>query len=308
MPRTLFTLFGLPVTAYALGMTLALLLAAGAWLLHARRQGIPARAAEAFLLLALPLGLLLARLAYVLIRLPFFIGRGDLLALRFWQGGATLWGALAGFFLAGLLAAKANRLAAGKLLDAAAPAGLLLLALGRLCEGLAGQGFGEEAPPQLSFFPLAVQNQWGEWRWAVFLLAGCAALAFVWLVARTRGLRLGGRALLALMLVCASQIFFESFREDEFLRWGFVRAGQLVPALILFGLLLWGLRHRPGLWPWPRHQAIAGFALLILVITACEFALDKTTLSSLLIYGLMLLSVLGLFHLTRRVALGAPRA
>ena len=215
MPGALFHLLGLPVTAYALGMAASLLLSAALLLLCAGRAGIPPKTAETFLLLALPLGLIAARLDYVLVRLPFFLGRGDGLAFRFWQGGTTLWGALAGFLLAARLSARLEHMETGRLLDAFAPAGLTLLALGRFCEGLAGQGFGEEALPQLSFFPFAVPNEWGEWRWAVFLLSGLAALLFILPVLRAKGLQPGGRARLALILVCAFQILFESFREDE---------------------------------------------------------------------------------------------
>ena len=306
MPGALFYLLGLPVTAYALGMAASLLLSAALLLVCAGRAGIPQKTAETFLLLALPLGLIAARLAYVLVRLPFFLDRGDGLAFRFWQGGTTLWGALAGFLLAAWLTARLEHMETGRLLDAFAPAGLLLLALGRFCEGLAGQGFGEEALPQLSFFPFAVPNEWGEWRWAVFLLSGLAALLFILPVLRAKGLQPGGRAKLALILVCAFQILFESFREDEFLRWGFVRAGQLIPAGILLLVMLSGLYGRDrGRWQGPPHQALAVFVMLTLVAAACEYALDKTAISALLIYLVMLLAALGMYALARHAALEA---
>lgn len=305
MDGAVFRLLGLPVTAYALAMAFSVVASMVFAAVCVRRAGFSHRTTETFFLAAVPLCLLLARLAYVLIRLPFFLDRPDGLAFRPWQGGYTLWGALAGFPLAGLLAAKRNGVHAAGLMDTLAPAGLLALALGRFCEGLAGQGFGEEASPGLHFFPFAVINAWGEWRWAVFMLEGFAALLFILIVLRERSLSPGGRARLALILVCAFQILLESFREDEFLRWGFVRAGQMIPALTLFCLLAYALFiRRAGDWRAPRHLALTGFLLLAALVAALEFALDKTTLSVYLIYVLMLAAVTGMYALARKAAVG----
>lgn len=296
---TLFHLAGLPVTAYALGMAGSVLISAIVLWHGFSRNGLQKPVAERLLLIALPLCLLLGRLFYVLIRAPFFLSRGDGLAYRLYQGGTTVWGALAGLLLAALLVSRWEGIRPKKLLDAIAPAALLMLALGRFCEGLAGQGFGEEASQALSFFPFAVGNEWGEWRWAIFMVEGAAALVFLLLILRVK--TPGSRVALALALLCASQILFESLREDEFLRWGFVRAGQVMAALFLFAQLLHGL-YASARWSAPRHLAVAAFALLLLVVAAVEYALDKTGISTLLLYGLMSLAVLGLFALVRRAS------
>ena len=305
MNAVIFHILGLPVTAYALAMAFSLAVSLAFASFCARREGIYPKAADTFLLAAIPLCLLMARLAYVLVRLPFFLERPDGLAFRLWQGGYTLWGAMAGFLLAGHLTAKISCLSAPGLLDAMAPAGLLFLALGRFCEGLAGQGFGEEAALGFHFFPFAVRNVWGEWRWAVFMLEGLAAIAFVVIVLRKKSFRRGSKVHLALVLVCAFQILFESFREDEFLRWGFVRSGQLIPAVILFGMLIMSLyAKKTNRWHAPRHLAVAGFLLLAALVAALEFALDKTALNICLIYGLMLAAVVSMYALVRKAAAG----
>ena len=304
MGEPLFHVLGLPVTAYAAGMALSAL--AGVLYLRHRfgRLGLGAERAEALALLALPLCLLLARAAYVLIRLNYYLERGGGAALRLWEGGYAAAGAAAGFLLAVWLAGRRFRVRPGRLADAAAPAGLLFLALARFCEGLAGQGFGQEVPPGFAFFPLAVGNEYGEWRWAVFLLEGAAALLFLALARRREGtLREGGLARYALLLVLSFQILFESLREDEVLSWGFVRVHQLLSAAGLFALMAEGLfRRAPGAWRAPRHLAVAAFFLLLLLVVALEFALDKTTLDTRLIYALMLLACLGL---SRTVAIAA---
>ena len=142
--NTLFSIGAVSVTAYALGMALSLAACAVLVFVCFLKAGLPRIMAERFLLLALPLGYVLARLSYVLLRLPYFLERGDGLALRLWQGGYTLWGVLAALVLAGLITAKGHRASFGKTMDALAAPSLLLLALGRFSEGLAGMALGRK--------------------------------------------------------------------------------------------------------------------------------------------------------------------
>lgn len=306
MNDALFSLLGLPVTAHGLGAAIALSACAILLLVHFQKSGLGQRTGEVFLLMALPLCLLLARTAFVLARVYFFLERADGLAFRLYQGGYTIWGALPGFLLAGLLSARACGQKAARVLDAAAPLGLLSIALLRFLEGLSQQGYGQEVGlPFLRFFPFAVMNEYGEMRHAVFVLEGLAALLFALWCWRFRPRRPGDSTRLALILFCAFQLLFESFREDEYLSWGFVRVGQLFSALTLFFLLLGGLfaRGHQGSHRAPRHLLVTGFALLILLIIAIEFALDKTTLPTLLLYAVMSGACLGLFAITRAAAL-----
>ena len=307
MNRTLLSLFGLPITAYALGMTLSAALVIAFVFLHSNRYGLKLWVTETFILMAIPLCLLLARLVYVLARLDFFLERGEGMALRLWQGGYTLWGAIPGFLLAGILTARLAGLKSSNLLDILTPAGLLMLALGRFCEGLSGQGFGEESSTKLSFFPFAVVNEYGEWRWAIFMLEGMAALLFMLILFKEKNLYPGGVLRHALTLLCASQILFESLREDEFLRWGFVRLGQLLPAILLLLLMITASKKAGEDRRVPIPFAGSMFAFLILLVIALEFAFDKTSLGTGLIYAAMLLAVIGLYAIVRAAGLTKRR-
>ena len=87
------------------------------------------------------------------------------------------------------------------------------------------------------------------------------------------------------------------------MRWGFVRVGQLIPVAVLLYLLVDALYwRRDAAWRLPRHWAIVLFAGMVAVLVALEFALDKTSLDSYLLYGTMLLMVAGLYALVRRTA------
>lgn len=305
MSAPVFFALGLPVTAYALGFAASLLLSSLLMMRGLKRAGYAPAAGETFLLAAVPLGLLLSRLFYVLIRLDFFLGWGGNLAFRLWQGGFSFWGLPLALLLALLAAARLNRASPARLADSVIPYALLLLALGRLCEGLAGQGFGREAGPALAFFPFSVVNEYGEWRYAVFLLESLGALLILLLVNRARGGQEGDRARLALVLYCACQLVFESLRQDEVLAWGFVRASQFFSALALLLMMVSGLyRGRRNAWRAPAHLALALFFLLILLVAGLEYAIDKTGLSLGLIYALMALAAAGLGLLGTRAATG----
>lgn len=150
-------------------------------------------------------------------------------------------------------------------------------------------------------------NEYGEWRWAIFMLEGLAALVFMLIVLNVKGRPPGGMTRLALTLLCASQILFESLREDEFLRWGFLRLGQLLPALILLFLLLTAPKKAGESRRLPLPLASAVFTFLILVVIALEFSLDKTALATGFIYAAMTLAVLGIYAIVRSAGLTKRR-
>ena len=182
MMHVLFSLFGMPVTAYALCLAaaaaLGLLLLVGVQ----KKHGLRRDTAEIFALLALPLGLVGARLFYCLCRLDFYIEMGPMEMLRWWHGGYALWGAVGGAMLAALLTAKITKQSPVKLLDALAAPAALTIALGRLAEAFNGEGIGrmidtETIPALLQKFPFAVPHpQWEEPCWAIFMLEALAAL------------------------------------------------------------------------------------------------------------------------------------
>lgn len=307
MSEPLFYIGAFLVTAYGLGLFLSVGLVSVPACFHMKKQGFAPAVLETFLLFVLPLAVLLGRAMYVLIRLDFFLSWEGDLALRFWQGGYSVWGVILAFLLSGVLAAKALRLKPSALLDALAPFGLLTLALARLMDGFIGQGFGQIAPDFLSFFPVSVVNEYGEWRYAVFILEGAAALLFAYLITGSKAAP-GGKARLALILFCAFQILFESLREDEVLSWGFVKASQLFSAVTLYLLLIEGLYLRgESAWKAPRHLAQAVFFLLIFVIVGLEFAIDKTTIDINLIYLVMTAVCVGLCLLVRHCAINREK-
>ena len=240
------------------------------------------------------LGVVFAKLVYYLAMIDFMVMSGWLKSLvDINMGTFSYYGGVAGFCLGIVLSARLTHRKPTDLLNAYAPAGLLLAALARFGEvvldgvGIRDMLYWEH--PEHCFFPLAVSNEWGEWLYAVFMLEGFLTLGVlllcVTLLKKERFLR-------SLFYLCLIQILCESLRSDSF-TWLFVKVEQLLCMLVLAGVLFVyclrtrGVRHR---WlPFLICFPIAGIFVLL------EFALNgKIPFHHGLCYAIM---VAGLFVL-----------
>lgn len=273
---------------------LAVSLSALVCLLFAGRQmrakALKPQTLSIFAVWCLPLSFLCARLVYCLICYDGFARSGVGYFFDFTAGGYTLWGAILGGCIAAALTARQTRQSCARIADACAAPTALLIALGRLAEGLVGQGYGWYVEdwfdpmngmslfhPQefgaLLRFPFAVEDMYGEWCWAIFVLEALFALIICMLLVRDHPARPGATALYGLLLLSASQILCESLRQDAVLRFGFVRINQLICAVVIAALLIAGcLRVRNV-----RQILIAacGTIACIAVVIIMEFALEK---------------------------------
>lgn len=287
----LFSVFGRPVTAYAL--CLALAAGIGLWLFAVRgkKQGIPGPVLWHAALLSVPFGLIGARVFYCVCMLNFYAEMGFDAALRLWEGGYALWGAVGGVTLAAVIAAKTGKQPAGKLLDALAPSAALVIGLMRLAEYFSGEGVGLYVEDEaFCRFPLAVCNQYGEWHFAIFLLEALAALVIFAVLLRSKR-KNGDLARLFLLLYCACQIVLESMRRDNYLRWLFVRVSQLTSVLVIAGMMIaavirWA-RNKEA-----RHMTGKQIVLCWAVVLACagicvalEFSVDGKILPDIPVWA-----------------------
>lgn len=293
------SLSGGAVTLYALLMVLGGI-AAALNVIAPARSGVKRGQAALLCILSAFLGVFLGRLIYCAVQADwiFYDPLGEYLGLSPFfdlaQGNVSMPGVLAGCMLSALLAASAFKGKAYFFLDAAALPGVFLFAFARLIEPLSGQGFGDVVEAeQWQFFPVMLENG----AFAVCFLEALLALAagvtaWAW---RKKLRRRGSLFLTVLTLLSAGQIIPESLRRDEFLTiFTFARVNQIAFALFLgLALLLALLRGKKrGL---STGKAVLEFALLLLgvgVLIAGEFALDKTFISHLLIYAVMLLTLI----------------
>lgn len=238
------------------------------------------------MLWCIPSALLGARALYVLLRPGYYLfDAGPLSALRLWEGGFLLWGAVLGAMAAACLLARKKKADALALLDGMAVPGLCMIALCRLAERFAGEGLGAWIEnPAFARFPFVVMNDYGEWQLAVFLFEAAYALLMTVPVLRARAGK-GERIAAALVLYSCGQIVFESLRMDSCLRIGFVRVSQVIAALAVLAVTAWRFAKSGG-----RRAALKGCILplaCIALIGGVEWALDKTQVSNILLYAVM---------------------
>lgn len=301
MTDTLFTVLGLPVTGFGLGMAGALLVALGVELAWCKARGVSYGVFIRFAALAVPLTLLCSRLLFVLAESTYYLTTlsNPALALRFWDGGYSLVGALLGMLLAAWAAEKLLRVPRRLLMDGLAlalPAGILVE---RLCETGTGMGMGKTiATPALLF--LGVEDTFtGEWVHPVYLyeaaLAGIVGLGLLVWVLRRRGDTGAPGDLCGLFLLFfgVTQIVMECLRNDLHMVVHFVPVQQVVELLMVLAVLLrWqrrfsrvpGMKKGRTLWVWPVALVCVGVAV------AMEFLVDRGP-DKLLYYSVMSLCV-----------------
>ncbi len=295
----------------------------------ARRAKLKKGTSVTLAALLLPLGLVFARAFYVLVRWNFFIDGGmqDEILQPWWHltsdgtiwqgGGYALWGAMLGGIIAVLLAAKVTKQPVSALFDACAAPAALMIALCRFAEyPFSGQGIGPNIEPDsfLARFPFSVQNEWGDWMLAVFILEGLFALIVAVVLLRTR--RSGGnRARLFVILYSAGQVLFEYLRQDQYLRWSFVRVSQLTAVLVLLGMMIAAMirgrlsdapRTSRSRWhPWEQLAVFMNGAGLVIMM---EFANDKwPTLPNWACYAIIAEGCLLIGYSAYRVCIGYPK-
>ena len=305
----LFFVGSLPVTAYALCLATALGIGLIVLCFSCKKARLPKDAASLIAVLALPLGLIGARLFYVTARIGDYLDWGRASIFRLWDGGYAIWGAIGGAALAGVLAARRLRIPISETLDAMAAPGALTVCLCRLAEYFSGEGVGPLVEEETFwFFPLSIYRaDYDEWYYAIFMAEALAALVIFLILLRSSRWR-GERAKRFLILYSACQVLLESLRRDSYLRWLFVRVSQLTAVLVMTGLILFSLVR---LWKQPsvfkRKLLLFGvFALCVGVCVALEFAVDKAAeLPNWLCYSLLAAACAGLGVTAHKIVLGS---
>jgi phosphatidylglycerol:prolipoprotein diacylglycerol transferase len=238
----LFGISGLNIAWYgviiACGLVLGILLAS----MRARRRGWSADLPLDFILLAVPLAIIGARLYYVAFEWDYFAANpARIIAIN--TGGLAIYGAVIGGFLAAFLFSKAAKFPFLKLIDLVIPSLILGQAIGRWGNFINQEAFGALVTnPTLQFFPLAVYiESLGEWHQATFFYESFsnAILLVVTLLLGRKGVRDG--TLLATYFIGygIARAVIEGLRTDSLYLFGSVRISQVLSVvLVLVGIFL----------------------------------------------------------------------
>ncbi|GEM_PF-1672668 len=270
-----------------------------AW--QVKRQGLKSETVGLLAVLAIPFGVLGGRAVYCLCRFTWFMEQGMGWFFRLTEGGFMMYGALLGVLLAGFLVSKITHQSAASILDAVAAPGLVTYSLGRMADLLCGQGYGwpiedwfsvEAFDPEeytgmsvfhledVSFFeglPFSVEDgYYGNFRWAVSLWIGVLGLVLVVILLRARFKREGSRSIFCITLLACLTVLLESMRQDDLMRWGVVRAGQIFSAVLL-ALLLVVCQVRMQPRPGAKTICLEWVSLLggMGLVMVAEFMLEK---------------------------------
>ena len=248
--RVAFSILGFPIYWYGLLIAAGLLLGVLCASTREKKLGLKKDTTLDFLLLALPLALVGARVYYVAFTWENYAGN-PLSVFNLREGGLAIYGGVIGGALAALFFSRRKNTPFLALADLCAPGLALGQAVGRW-----GNFFNQEAygaaleNPALQFFPAAVLIEAdGMWHAATFFYES------VWCLLTAAALLLGERMscfrrrgdLFAgyLFLYAAERVVVEGLRTDS-LMLGSIRVSQLLSGVVMLGLLLWLLLRRPN--------------------------------------------------------------
>lgn len=246
-------------------------------------------------LLSVPLGIIGARLYYVLLSLDQFRSN-PISVLYIWEGGIAIYGAVIGGLLGVVFYAKHKKLSLMRILDMVAPGLILAQAIGRW-----GNYFNQEAygplveNPALQFFPLSVliaQGESASWHMATFFyesLWNVVVFLLLWFCFRKRSKRSGDVFLWYMVLYGGGRFWIEGLRTDS-LMMGSLRFSQVLSVCMMLGVgLAFMLRA--------ERKALPESALLLVLSAA------RLCIRPFFPYGIFLLAALYvvlLFRLERK--------
>ncbi|HSK68831.1 MAG TPA: prolipoprotein diacylglyceryl transferase family protein [Candidatus Limnocylindria bacterium] len=282
------------VRVYVYGIALMLGCWAGlAVLFTLSRRSLKERNAAAWAgALALPLGLLFARLAFCLLDPNFrpFLNLRNVLDLR--TGGLSMYGAMAGMGLAAWLGARIGGVKPLRMLDLACAAFLAFLIPARLGEGFTSLGISRPLTTGLLDNTFLAQRDAYDAYLRTWLLEAVVALGLLLLLLAS--LRRNPRPGRALMLFCllygAAQTLMESLRFDGHMRFSFIGVQQVLSAALFLGaLVVLGVRalRRGKAGPLPI-AGIAAAPVIAAALVGVEFLIDRSGMGKLASYALFL--------------------
>ncbi len=222
--------------SYSAWMSLAVIGGLGLTWLQAKRRGLPPAQTLDVALVALAVGVIGARLGYVVLHWVYFQQHfGE--AIRWWRGGLDWHSGLMAGLLGTVIYGRYKQLPVRQVLDAYAPGLAVGCALGWLACHTAGCAYGIPVWPDqpLWFLAADLPDSLGiqEPRVAVQLLgAGWAAIVLLgigaWLVVGRHGSTPGARFALFMCLYSAGMFALGFVRGDEMTRLGSLRLDQWV--------------------------------------------------------------------------------
>ncbi len=251
---------------YSLLITLGVVFAVFLSIREEKRIGLPKDTILDLSLWIIPIGIVGARLYYVLFSWQQFSGN-PVSVLYIWEGGIAIYGAVISGFLTALFFCKMRKLPLLQICDIIAPGLVLAQSIGRWGNYFNMEAYGPAVRNlSLCFFPLCVlipSAGGNEWHLATFFYESiCDFLIFLFLMfARRKWLRKQGDVFCFYVLFYGTvRLFIEELRTDSLYMHSDIRISQLLScAACLFVHFVFLRRLR-----FSRIRRIPRFLMLIL--------------------------------------------
>lgn len=222
---------------YGVLITLGVILAIALCTREEKRLQLPQDTVIDMAFWAIPLGIIGARIYYVIFNWQFFAD-DPLSALRIWEGGIAIYGAVIGGLLGVLIFSRIRKLNPFILTDMIVPGLALAQGIGRWGNYFNMEAYGREIThPAWQFFPAGVQIPNGTsytWHMATFFYESCwdiAVFAALWFIIRKRSQHPGTLTLWYLLLYGIGRFFIEGLRTDS-LMLGQLRVSQMLSLIL----------------------------------------------------------------------------
>ena len=247
-PRVAFYLFdenGIAIHWYGIIIACSLIVGVFLGVREAKRRGFRSEMILDFLLIAIPLCIICARIYYIVPMWPEYAGN-VLKIFAVWEGGLAIYGAVIGGVLAALIFYKWRKVSIGEILDIAAPSIIIGQAIGRWGNFVNQEAFGPVVTdPAWQYFPYAVHIDRpvidgvlypaGYYMATFFYESIWNLLAFLVLMLLRKKIKVrGGIFALYLVFYGFGRFWIEQLRTDS-LRFGDVRISQWLSAALVLG-------------------------------------------------------------------------
>ena len=312
-------LLGLHIPWYSLLMMIAVAVGIALAVREERRLRLPKDTILNLSLLAIPLGVVGARLYYVAFTWSRY--ENNLLEIfRLWNGGLAIYGAVLGGLVAVVIYGRFAKVSVAALVDACAPSVVLAQAIGRWGNYANMEAYGARIYDKAAqFFPLAVEirlvgangTEYWYWHMATFFYE------FVWnlivfgvlMAKRKKMKRPGDVCCWYLLLYCAGRTVIEGLRDDSLMlnvAAAQVRFSQILSAVVCLCVLIYFFLRLLR----TRKLHLADFLCCALIVSgiSCTFVGEFErnayqglfVLSQLLLGALLALDIAFFIHYMRR--------
>jgi phosphatidylglycerol:prolipoprotein diacylglycerol transferase len=244
--RNLFGIQGLNIAWY--GIIIACGIVLGVWvaIMQARRRGYTSELLFDFMIIALPLAIVCARIYYVATTWEAYAGNFYKM-IAIWEGGIAIYGAVIGGVIAAAIVSKWRKFPVLRILDICAPGLILGQAIGRWGNFVNQEAFGNLITnPSLQFWPYGVYiEKLGEWHQATYFYESMWDFGvFIWLLFYSRRSKYDGNVIAMYFITYGiGRFFIEGLRTDSL--WvGPFRISQLLSAVFIVGGVIYILVRR----------------------------------------------------------------